>query len=130
MPDVANGEVNSPKTPSLLQDIKTALSKLLKWAIGIGVVVFVAWWLLPNNWQIKYATEYWVDADKVVVEHKPYDCDWDSAPIGSKHCHYEPVVTVYNQYGNIMEGPGLVKENPPNDQNPAKVHVDWVRVED
>jgi hypothetical protein len=39
------------------------------------------------------------------------------------------VVTVFNQEGKIIEGPGQV--NPlPADQNPAKVYVEWQRMDD
>jgi hypothetical protein len=70
-----------------------------------------------------------IDSNQIVIERKPYNCDWDSAPIGSKHCHYEKIVTVYNQDGKVIEGPATT--NPlPEDQNAAKVHVEWQRVED
>jgi hypothetical protein len=101
----------------------------LKWIFGIVVLAFVVWWLVPDDWRIKYAAEYMLDTDRIVIEHKPFNCDWDSAPIGSKHCHYEKLVTVYNQDDKIIEGPA--QANPlPDDQKSAKVHVGWQRVED
>jgi|ERR1700728_1229616 hypothetical protein len=112
------------------QSLTEIFSTILKWLFGIAGLALVVWWLLPADWRIKYAAEYMVDTDKVVVGHKPYNCDWDSAPIGSKHCHYEAVVTVYNEYGHIIEGQGLDKANPPLDRDADKVHVDWERVED
>jgi hypothetical protein len=115
---------------SFFQDLKTHTLTLLGWGIGLGVLVFAVWWLLPDNWQIKYAAEYSVDGDQVVIERKPHNCDWNSAPLGSKHCHYDAVVTVYNQYGHIIEGPGLDKSNPPSDQKATKLQVQWQRVDD
>jgi len=32
-----------------------------------------------------------VPADQVYFFRKPHDCDFLQAPIGRKHCHYEPV---------------------------------------
>jgi hypothetical protein len=68
-PPIPSGEASPPKTPSLLQDIRTSFSTVLKWVSGIGVAAFVAWWLLPSDWQVKYASEYMLDIDKVVLEH-------------------------------------------------------------
>jgi hypothetical protein len=88
-----------PRPKPLLQDIKDTVSAVLKWLFGIMVLAFVVWWLLPDDWRIKYAAEYMIDSDQIVIEYRPYNCEWDSAPIGSKHCHYESVVTVYNLAG-------------------------------
>ena len=93
------------------------------------MLAFVVWWILPNDWRIKYTAEYLLNPDRITVEHKPHDCDWSTAPLGNKHCHYENMVTVYNQDGKIIESFG--KANPATpDQEPAKVHVDWQRVDD
>jgi hypothetical protein len=27
--------------------------------------------------------------DQVVVDKRPHDCEWGSAPLGAKHCHYD-----------------------------------------
>jgi hypothetical protein len=71
-----------------------------------------------------------LDVEQINIERKPYNCEWDSSPIGSKHCHYDAVVTVLNQHGNAIEGPSLDKKNPPSDQDAAKVYVEWNRVEE
>jgi len=96
---------------------------------ALAILALITWCLLPGDWRIKYAAEYWIDIEQITIEHKPHNCDWDSAPIGSKHCHYDAIVTVYNQYGHVIEGPGRDKTNPPNDQN-EKIHVEWERVEE
>jgi hypothetical protein len=91
----------------------------LKWLFGIAIFGVVAWWFLPDDWRIKYAAEYWLDINKVTIEHKPHNCDWNSAPLGSKNCHYEPI-----------EGVGVDRNNLPSDQNVDKVYVGWGKVED
>jgi len=112
-----------------LQNLGATISFILKVIFGIAVLAFVVWWLLPDDWRIKYAAEYMVDSDQVVIEHKPYNCEWGSAPLGNKHCHYESIVTVYNQDGKIIESAG--KADPtPFDQKPTKVHVEWQRLDD
>jgi len=42
----------------------------------------------------RLAEEYRVNQDQVSVEPKPHGCDFDDAPLGNKHCHYEKVVDV------------------------------------
>jgi hypothetical protein len=107
---------------------KELIATALKWLFGIGLLAFVAWWLLPADWRIKYASEYMLDPEQVTIEHKPHDCDWDSAPLGNKHCHYEEFVTVYNQDGKIIETSFGKADPEPLDQTPAKARVEWRRI--
>jgi hypothetical protein len=30
--------------------------------------------------------------EQVIVDPRPHNCEWLTAPLGSKHCHYDPVV--------------------------------------
>jgi hypothetical protein len=70
------------------------------------VVVFVIWaggdfwhWAVTTNrlfMAINYHVQYsdWVDAkNRVVIASEPHDCEFLTAPFGSKHCSYEKVVT-------------------------------------
>jgi hypothetical protein len=41
-----------------------------------------------------YAVKYGVDTSKIVIEKQPHNCEWDSAPLGNKHCHYDADVQV------------------------------------
>jgi hypothetical protein len=112
-----------------MADSKNTSGTVLAWLMAIGGLGFAAWWLLPDNYRIKYAAEYMLDPDQVVIEREPHNCDWDSAPLGNKHCHYEAIVTTLNSAGAVVESGG--KQNTAvGDQNVAKVHVDWERVED
>jgi hypothetical protein len=106
---------------SFLQDLKKHTITLLGWVIGLGVLAVIAWWLLPDDWQIKYAWQYSVDSDQVVVERKPHKCDWDSAPLGNKHCHYKPIVTLYDSVGVVIRTDNVT---------PTKIHVGWEQVEE
>jgi hypothetical protein len=109
--------------------LEALLGFLFTGGVAIAGLLFVVWWLLPDDWQIKYAAEYMLLNDQVIIEHKPHNCEWASAPLGNKHCHYEKVVTVFNRDNKIIKGPAPT--NPaPADQTPAKVYVSWERVED
>jgi hypothetical protein len=58
------------------------------------------------------ATTHGVSPDHFYSDKKPIDCDYDTAPIGNKGCHYEEQKQTYNQ--------GAAKS----------VYVHWLRVED
>lgn len=68
-------------------------------------IAFAVWWVLPNDWRVKYAAEYMLNNDQIFIDRKPHNCEWASAPLGDKHCHYEKVVTVFNRKNEIIEGP-------------------------
>jgi len=118
-----------PALREKLQKLWDGFVRLLYGLVGLAILLVVVWWFLPNDWSIKYAAQYMIDTAQVTVEHKPHNCDWDSAPIGSKHCRYEAVVTVYNKHGEVIEW-GNRTDPAPIDQDAAKVHVGWQRVED
>lgn len=59
---------------------------------------YAAVWLWPesvwaNGW--RYSLEQDLDGANVVADRKPHDCEFLTAPIGDKHCHYDKrVMTV------------------------------------
>jgi hypothetical protein len=125
-----SGKPKYAKIALFRQSLAILFFTILKWMLGMLLLAFILWWALPVDWRIKYAAEYAVGIGKIAMEQKPHNCDWDSAPLGSKHCHYEPVVTVYNQYGHVIKAQGLGKTDLPSDLNADKVRVEWERVED
>jgi uncharacterized membrane protein len=70
-------------------------------ALETGKVVFwvgVAVWLLAAAWPYFsvahpvgswYALTQGVPVERVSVEQVPHDCEFLTAPMGSKHCHYD-----------------------------------------
>jgi hypothetical protein len=62
------------------------------------------WWLT----HVRYST-----AESVVLEPKPIDCQWSTAPQGEKRCHYECYFFV-NKEGDKI----------------TRVHRIWKRVAD
>lgn len=111
--------------------------------LAFGALAFAVWWMLPDDSRMKYAAEYVLDSDQVMIERKPHNCEWDSAPIGNKHCHYDAIVVVYNSDHQVVGGTGLEvngntmsydggktwKETPENARS-AKVYVTWRRIDD
>jgi hypothetical protein len=39
-----------------------------------------------------YAWKYDVADSRVVIDKQPHNCEWETAPLGAKHCHYEAQV--------------------------------------
>jgi hypothetical protein len=116
-------------TAALLVYVADNLKSLVISALAVVGLAFAAWWVLPDDWRVKYAAEYMLNNDQVFIDRKPHNCEWATAPLGDKHCHYEKVVTVFNRKNEIIAGPAPT--NPaPEDQKPAKVFVAWERVED
>ena len=91
-------------------------AKLLGIGFVISVIMVVIYWLTPE--QEKLADEYHISKQNVVVEPKPHGCDFDDAPLGNKHCHYEKAVDV---------------QRAPcggSDCKVTEVYVSWRRVEE
>jgi hypothetical protein len=67
------------------------------WLQSIGAVVVVVWLLslAGDLWHSKwrYAVQYGVDAADVIVQKKLHDCEFLSAPVGDKQCHYDVSVS-------------------------------------
>jgi hypothetical protein len=59
-------------------------------AVIIAVIYFLYTMLAPDK--TKIANEYNVPESQVFVAPKPHGCDFDDAPLGNKHCHFEKVV--------------------------------------
>jgi hypothetical protein len=56
----------------------------------VGVIVWFVFDIGDSKWW--YATDFSLSADKIVIDKKPHDCEFLTAPLGSKHCHYDKVV--------------------------------------
>jgi hypothetical protein len=65
-----------------------------------------------------YAVKNGVHADHVTVEKKPHDCDFDTAPLANKQCHYEARELV------------VTGENSPNRDGSKQVMVSYEKVDD
>jgi hypothetical protein len=50
---------------------------------GTGYEFKPKWW---------FTFQYNVAYEQVTIEQRPHDCEWGTAPLGEKHCHYERVI--------------------------------------
>jgi hypothetical protein len=141
--------MNWAKVVLFLRNLKNIVLGTATVLLAIFAIFFASWkvlpWLLPGDWRTKYAIEYLVNEDQVNVERKPHDCEWDSAPLGNKHCHYEALVAVYNSDGKVIDGTDAEVDPSgteisydhkktwqvrPADQKATKVTVVWQRADD
>src|SRR5262249_16234661 len=71
-------------------------------AMAMAVTFYSLLALLPLIWLWPYlsfdfgkswiAFRYRVPLERIVFSEEPHDCEYDTAPIGNKHCHYEAKV--------------------------------------
>lgn len=67
--------------------------KFLFWgALICGGLIAVTTWLTPEADRL--AARYQTSKDKVIITPKPHGCDFDDAPLGNKHCHFEKTIDV------------------------------------
>lgn len=67
--------------------------------------------------QYGIALKYHVTMEQVIMDPKPQGCDFSNAPIGDKHCHFEPSVNVVRS---------CLTPNCPVE----RVYVSWRKVRD
>jgi len=77
-----------------------AAAEVLAAAVGIGLVALLgcygAWYFLQPEAD-RIADQYHVAADKVVIDPTPHGCDYNDAPLGEKHCHFEKDLNVVRE---------------------------------
>jgi hypothetical protein len=65
--------------------------------IPLALMFFLAPWFFPGD-QWAYERHNLVTPESLFplreysIVEQPHDCDFLTAPLGSKHCHYEPVI--------------------------------------
>lgn len=69
------------------------LMKIVAFCAVVAVGGYVAYLIFASD-QTKLSNEYNVPEDHVFAQPKPHGCDFDDAPLGNKHCHYEKHVDV------------------------------------
>jgi hypothetical protein len=93
--------------------VRTFLLALMFTPLGIVALVLL---IMAYDYEFQpkdyYAMDFSTKASNVFVTSEPHNCEWMSAPLGDKHCHYEKNVTSWNERGEI------------------KVAVMWDKIED
>jgi hypothetical protein len=76
-----------------------AMNDLLEeyWWI-IVLLGLAAWYFWDSPLLISWRFD--VDINKVHVKHKPHDCEFQTAPLGDKHCDYEASI-FKNENGDL-----------------------------
>jgi hypothetical protein len=96
------------------KDIKKFLWAVVLLVLAYQFVHFVEYFYnLPEYYHDKYS----VPRTLVFVDVKPHDCEFLSAPMGEKHCHYDRKVVV-------------ITPDPPAGIEKKSVYVSWERVEE
>ena len=78
-----------------------AVGTLLFWVAVAGWILIGMWpYLSTSPTKSWYAFREGVPVERVEVTKEPHDCEFATAPLGAKHCHYESKVEVFNPDGN------------------------------
>lgn len=108
---------------------------------GLGLFIWLVFWTPP--WlsdtnlftKVQYALQYGFRLDAITVEKKPHDCEYSTAPLGAKHCHYDAVVVSSSQ--RQRDGQRFIcsydqKKTWTTDcwDSPDHLQIRWDRVED
>ena len=83
----------------LTKGLEWAAKALAVWGLLYAVLAggsYVAVYFFPESawayaWRYKVSSD--LDGAEVSVDARPHDCEFWTAPVGSKNCHYEAVVT-------------------------------------
>jgi hypothetical protein len=71
----------------------SGLGSLFVLAVLVGGGIYIYNVGYDEAW---YSWQYDVPSSNVRVSPKPRDCDFITAPLGAKNCHYKPHVSVLN----------------------------------
>jgi len=83
-----------------------------------------------------YATEYRLPSQKVTIDKKPHDCEYNAAPYGNKYCHYEVTIlsSILKKTGS--EGKPIYSYDNGKTWFPSEYSVEpnmslgWTKIED
>jgi len=102
-----------------------------------GAGAYVADWIFPESeWATKW--RYSLDSElrnaDFVFDKHPHDCEFLSAPMGDKHCHYDKVVATIRirngQSGREMSHDDGRTWSPAESGDRATVFVSWNKVDE
>lgn len=63
------------------------------WWVWLGIFALIIWGKDLWNSKLCYELRYNLSEDKITILREPRDCDFTTAPLGSKGCHYDKVVS-------------------------------------
>jgi hypothetical protein len=68
---------------------KRIIAPVVVVAVVVLLITAIAPYISTDPTKIWYAVKNGVHADHVTVEKEPHDCEFSTAPLGNKQCHYE-----------------------------------------
>lgn len=107
------------------------IALVLLYAYAGDILIYLA----PST-TLGYALKYDVAESMVVVDKRPHNCDWNTAPLGAKHCHYEVQVQWTRTAMATGGAPPLVSYDGGKTWTQTTAHVEpsvsvsWIRVEE
>jgi len=126
---------------------KTSNSSL----VGFGILVLLTAMFYLYSWitdgKVWYAFQYSANLNQVDRPNKPHDCEWFSAPLGNKNCHYEATAIVYKSgtdkdgkpvrsydagktWTYLVEGWDVIHAAAPANAKTDSVSIVWEKHED
>jgi hypothetical protein len=87
-----------------LSERSTAIEVVCGWGLLIVIMIGVSIYSVGGIYKAVFSIKYSVSPDKVHVDAKPTDCDFNRAPLGDKGCHYEKFVEACNASGVVVAG--------------------------
>jgi len=99
---------------------------------GLCLIWFVIYQFAPTAKQIEW--DYRIDSQHITVASQPHDCEFLTAPVGSKNCHYERQVTLFDARGQIIGGDivgedGRHEKTAPTEQV-IDARIDWIKIKE
>jgi hypothetical protein len=103
----------------------------------IAVVVVLSLGEKACHSTLRYAAQYHVSYDQVTVDKQPHDCEWLTAPLGDKNCHYDAEARIIRTGHREGTGQPVVsfddgktwEDNSGSKLSPA-VYITWKKIED
>jgi hypothetical protein len=121
-----------PDVPIFTDEGRQFIKKFIAGAAVLCTISFIITLIVSPT--LYYVLVYDVPEDQLTVTKKPYDCDWSTAPLGSKHCYYERKLLRARTAVN-SEGKPIVSYDEGKTWNfdtspPSKSILIWEKVDD
>jgi hypothetical protein len=146
-------KVSSKIADRLRAELIQFITWVMKLAFSFGLSLGLLFGVLLVIGYMMHGDAYWYSitegapVEKVTVEKKPHDCEFSTAPLGEKNCHYDKIVTkimwatstagkpiVSDDDGKTWYEPTWANEpgTPKFPQYPRtmSVYITWKRVQD
>lgn len=102
--------------------------------MGGGILVVWLGWTTFTSTKVKLESQYGLTDGHVQVMKQPKDCEFVTAPLGEKNCHYEKRIALLNSKGELIGGDEVMPDGKHVITEPKEkvtdVFVNWVKIEE